>query len=245
MTSDFSTTSTQLKCIKYKMNYSNLAYFKYTSSPSWELRTASPRGHYGERLQRDSCLKKHMKKHHPLAGDSPWRHYLRRDHNIRTAGWIHHCFFVFTDWSVWRNVHSGRNTVFLYLSWRALARRLRLCVDPCPRYLTPDDTHDRCVCCLGEEHARDVFEGAICVHCESSVLVCPSFRGKRGSRLLPARFDTHRCRGTEAIEIAGFAVGYGRWVREGPPLFACVGREREWAAGLWWCDLSDIIRFSG
>ncbi len=59
------------------------------SSPSWELRTASPRGHYGERLQRDSCLKKHMKKHHPLAGDSPWRHY-RRDHNIRTAGWIHH-----------------------------------------------------------------------------------------------------------------------------------------------------------
>ncbi len=40
-------------------------------SPSWELRTASPRGHYGERLQRDSCLKKHMKKHHPLAGDSP------------------------------------------------------------------------------------------------------------------------------------------------------------------------------
>ncbi len=41
------------------------------SSPSWELRTASPRGHYGERLQRDSCLKKHMKKHHPLAGDSP------------------------------------------------------------------------------------------------------------------------------------------------------------------------------
>ncbi len=54
-------------------------------SPSGERDTASPRGHYGERLQRDSCLKKHMKKHHPLAGDSPWRHY-RRDHNIRTAG---------------------------------------------------------------------------------------------------------------------------------------------------------------
>ncbi len=40
-------------------------------SPSGERDTASPRGHYGERLQRDSCLKKHMKKHHPLAGDSP------------------------------------------------------------------------------------------------------------------------------------------------------------------------------
>ncbi len=31
---------------------------------------------------------------------------------------------------------------------------------------TPDDTHDCCVFCLGEEHARGVFEGAICVQCE-------------------------------------------------------------------------------
>ncbi len=27
-------------------------------------------------------------------------------------------------------------------------------------------THDLCVFCLGEEHARNVLEGAICVHCE-------------------------------------------------------------------------------
>ncbi len=67
-------------------------FWEIVCSPSWELRTASPRGHYGERLQRDSCLKKHMKKRHPLAGDSPWRHY-RRDHNIRTAGRIHHQLF--------------------------------------------------------------------------------------------------------------------------------------------------------
>ncbi len=53
-----------------------------------------------------------------------------------------------------------------FSSWRALARRLRLCVDPCPRYLTPDDTHNLCVFCLGKEHARDVLEGKICVHCE-------------------------------------------------------------------------------
>ncbi len=46
------------------------------------------------------------------------------------------------------------------------SKAFKKCVDPCPRYLTPDDTHDRCVCCLGEEHARDVFEGAVCVHCE-------------------------------------------------------------------------------
>ena len=37
---------------------------------------------------------------------------------------------------------------------------------PCRRYLTPDDTHDLYVICLGKEHARDVFEEAICVHCE-------------------------------------------------------------------------------
>ncbi len=42
---------------------------------------------------------------------------------------------------------------------------------------------------------------------------------ERGAAVCFPRFDTHRCRGTEAIEIAGFAVGYGRWVREGPPFF--------------------------
>ncbi len=46
------------------------------------------------------------------------------------------------------------------------SKAFKKCVDPCPRYLTPDDTHDLCVFCLGEEHARDVLEGEICVHCE-------------------------------------------------------------------------------
>ncbi len=45
-------------------------------------------------------------------------------------------------------------------------KAFKKCVDPCPSYLTPDDTHDYCVFCLGEEHARDVLAGAICVHCE-------------------------------------------------------------------------------
>ncbi len=46
------------------------------------------------------------------------------------------------------------------------SKAFRRCVHPCPHYLTPDDTHDLCVFCLGEEHARDVLEGAICVHFE-------------------------------------------------------------------------------
>ncbi len=35
------------------------------------------------------------------------------------------------------------------------------------------DTHDLCVMCLGEEHARSVLEGMECVHCE------PFFCGKK------------------------------------------------------------------
>ncbi len=38
-------------------------------------------------------------------------------------------------------------------------KRFRRCVDLCQRFLTPDDTHDLCVMCLGEEHARSVLEG--------------------------------------------------------------------------------------
>ncbi len=46
----------------YLMQSSHLTIYiwGYTSSPSWERDTASPRGRYGERLQRDSCLKIHM-----------------------------------------------------------------------------------------------------------------------------------------------------------------------------------------
>ncbi len=46
------------------------------------------------------------------------------------------------------------------------SKAFRKCVDPCPRYLTPDDTHNCCVFCLGMEHACDVLQGAICMHCE-------------------------------------------------------------------------------
>ncbi len=46
------------------------------------------------------------------------------------------------------------------------SKAFKKCVDPCPCYLTPDDTHNLCVFCLGKEHARDVLEGEICVHCE-------------------------------------------------------------------------------
>ncbi len=48
----------------------------------------------------------------------------------------------------------------------SVEKRFRRCVDPCQRFLTPDDTHDLCFMCLGEEHARSVLEGMECAHCE-------------------------------------------------------------------------------
>ncbi len=60
------------------------------------------------------------------------------------------------------------------------SKAFRKCVDPCPRYLTPNDTHDCCVFCLGMEHARDVLEGAVCVHCERLSMRKLSSRLKEG-----------------------------------------------------------------
>ncbi len=90
-------------------------------------------------------------------------------------------------------MHSGKSPAFS-LSLRALARRLRLCVDPRPRYLKPDDTHNLCVYCSGKEHARDVLEGkSTCTvsffYVKAPLSSCPSFQGKRGSHLLPAIRD--------------------------------------------------------
>ncbi len=55
---------------------------------------------------------------------------------------------------------------FSFIIMACTRKAFKKCVDPCPSYLTPDDTHDCCVFCLGEEHARDVLAGAICVHCK-------------------------------------------------------------------------------
>ncbi len=46
--------------------------------------------------------------------------------------------------------------------------------------LTPDDTHNLCVFCLGKEHARDVLEGKICVHYEKHRSRLSLFSRKEG-----------------------------------------------------------------
>lgn len=45
-------------------------------------------------------------------------------------------------------------------------KRFRKCVPPGPRFLRPEDTHDLCLSCLGEEHICSVPEGSECFHCE-------------------------------------------------------------------------------
>ncbi len=42
----------------------------------------------------------------------------------------------------------------------------RLCVPPCPCYITSGDTHSLRVVCLGVKHAELALEGAGCPHCE-------------------------------------------------------------------------------
>ncbi len=75
----------------------------------------------------------------------------------------------------------------------SVEKRFRRCVNPCQRCLTLDDTHDLCVMCLGEEHARSVLEGMECVHCEHFFLwekaplsVVPFSRENWGDHLPPA-----------------------------------------------------------
>ncbi len=75
----------------------------------------------------------------------------------------------------------------------SVEKRFRRCVDPCQRCLTLDYTHDLCVMCLGEEHARSVLEGMECVHCEpffcgkkAPLSVVPFSRENWGDHLPPA-----------------------------------------------------------
>ncbi len=157
-------------------------------------------------------------------------------------------FFVFNDCFVW-SVHSTGKNNFFTVTMASTSKAFRRCVHPCPRYLTPDDTHDLCVFCLGKEHARDVLEGAICVHWvfldEKAPLSSVSLFEEGGAAVCFPQFRTHCCRGTEGNDLVGLAGGAGRWVREGAFPLALVGRKRGWAAGWWWCDFADIIWSSG
>ncbi len=102
-------------------------------------------------------------------------------------------FFVFSDCFVW-SVHSNGKNDFLLLLWRALARRLR---DVCIRVLViwhlMTHTLFASFVWARSTHAMSSRGQSACTVSfflwESSALVCLSFRGRRGSHLLPAVQD--------------------------------------------------------
>ncbi len=84
--------------------------------------------------------------------------------------------------------------------------------------------------------------GEICVHCElflckSSALVLSLFSRKEGQ---PSASRDSGPTAAEARRRMKLAVGCGRWVREGPPLFARVGYE--YAAPFWAFEFPLILR---
>ncbi len=92
------------------------------------------------------------------------------------------------------------------------SKAFKKCVDPCPCYLTPDDTHNCCVFCLGEEHARDVLEGAICMHCELFSMKKLHSRLSLFSRKEGQPSASHDSRPTTA-EARRRMKSWGSWVR--------------------------------
>ncbi len=114
--------------------------------PFMGTRTVSPRGRYGERPQRDSV----------------WRYICKnttcwpaKAHDVTTGVPQYKCRRENTS-SAFSSSLTGLfetcrvNLVRVQFSNSTMAstsKAFRKCVDPCPRYLTPEDTHDCCVFC--------------------------------------------------------------------------------------------------
>ncbi len=117
-----------------------------------------------------------------------WPQYKGRRENTSSSS------FVFTDCFVWR-VQSGKSTVLSLLSWRALARRLRsVWIRVLVIWHPMTHTIFAFFVWARSTHAMSFRGKSVCTVSfflwKSSALVCPSFRGKRGSHLLPAIRDS-------------------------------------------------------
>ncbi len=176
-------------------------------------RTASPRGRYGERPQRDSV----------------WRYIWKNTtcwpataHDVTTGVPQYKCRRAktssafsssLTDLFEACKVNLVR-VQFSFLLWRALARRfgsvwIRVLVIWHPM------THTTLRLLFGHgARTRCPWGGGLralwaALYEEAQLSPVPLFE-ERGAAVCFSRFKTHRCRGTEANEIVGFAVGYGR-----------------------------------
>ncbi len=96
----------------------------------------------------------------------------------------------------------------------------KMCVHPCPRYLTGGDTHTLCVACLGEEHAQSALERTLRGVSLTDAPIPPGVlsRGRSGSR--SPGLCSCCCRGTVKAAVLGFTNGSVSGDREGRRLIS-------------------------
>ncbi len=105
------------------------------------------------------------------------------------------------------------------------SKAFKKCVDPCPRYLTPDDTNTIFASLFGQGARTRYPWGEICVHCEFVSMKKPRSRlylFLRKERQPSASRDSGPTAAEARRRMKSWgwgSVGYGRWVREGPPPF--------------------------
>ncbi len=101
-------------------------------------RTASPRGRYGERLSVTRSEDTYVKT--PPVGRRQPMTSLPACHNISAAGRIHHQLFSSSLTGLFEACRVNLVRVqFSNSTMASTSKAFRKCVDPCPRYLTPDD----------------------------------------------------------------------------------------------------------
>ncbi len=218
--------------------------------PSMGTRTASPRGRYGERLSVTRVWRYIFKNTtcwpataHDVTTGVPQYKCRREDTSSAFSSSL-------TDLFEACKVNLVR-LQFSFLLWRALAKRLgSVWIRVLVIWHGLFDTHDCCVFLFGQRaRTRCLWGGGLralwaAPYEDAPLSPVPLFE-ERGAAVCFPRFKSHRCRGTEDIEIVGLAGGSSRWVWEGAFPFTRVGKKRERAARLWWCNLSDIIWSGG
>ncbi len=126
-------------------------------------RTASPRGHFGGTPSVWPVSKVHVETrqwtwHWPMT--CYWC-----DHEYKRAPVEHVISFFRSRLFVCACV-TGRKKKEKKRKESMSERSFKRCVPPCERYITPSDSHELCVTCLGAQHARSALEGAGCAHCD-------------------------------------------------------------------------------
>ncbi len=215
--------------------------------PFMGTRTASPRGRYGERPQRDSV----------------WRYICKNTtcwpataHDVTTGVPQYKCRRENTS-SAFSSSLTGLfeacrvNLVRVQFSNSTMASTSKALGSVWIRVLViwHPMTHTTVASFVWawSTHAMSLRGRFACIVSGSlwgsSALACPSFSRKEGQPSASRDLRPTVAEARRRIKSWGSQLNVADELERDRP-FSRVGREREWAAGLWWCDLSDIIRCS-